>query len=103
MRGAWLCRVSDQPDRLGLGALRGAGDVELDPLVLRQRPISVTLDCVEVKENVATAIVRADEAEALLSVDPLHRSLCHGLSSFGSKGGRAPYAPAGHVSTKPAP
>src|SRR5215213_6004867 len=36
-----------------------------------------------VHEDVGAATVLSDEAEALLSVEPLHRTLCHAVSSVG--------------------
>ena len=52
-------------------------DLELDALVLVQAAVAVRLDRREVHEDVGAAAVLRDEAEALLSVEPLHSSLCH--------------------------
>src|SRR3954469_12262806 len=57
-----------------LGALR---DVELDLLVLVEGLVALRLDRGVVNEDVVAAVLLGDEAEALLSVEPLHGALCH--------------------------
>src|SRR5690349_18598549 len=69
--------LSDETDLLGLRALLALRDLELDALVLLQRPVTGGLDGGEVHEHVGAAPVLADESEALVSVEPLHGSLCH--------------------------
>src|SRR6187551_2228193 len=71
---------SEGPDPLGLQALGALGDVKLDPLVLLQAAEAAGLDGREVDENVLVAAVDVDESEALVRVEPLHSSLCHGVS-----------------------
>src|SRR5262245_12974451 len=73
---------SDNANGLRLGSLRAASDLELDPLVLLQRAVALRLDRGEVDEDVPAPVVGADEAVALLSVEPLHGPLRHDLSSW---------------------
>src|SRR3954466_3822697 len=73
---------SDRPDVGGLRALLALRHVELDALVLVERAVAVGLDRREVHEDVGAAAVLCDEAEALLSVEPLHRALRHAVSSW---------------------
>src|SRR5215211_2390143 len=68
---------SDGADLLGLRALLALRHVELDALVLIQRPVTIGGDGRVVHENVGGAVVRRDEAEALLGVEPLHCALNH--------------------------
>src|SRR3954467_13496629 len=80
-RGRRCCGTSsDGANVRRLGALLALGDVELHTLVLVQRAVAVGLDGGEVDEDVGSAAVRRDEAEALLAVEPLHGALCHVLS-----------------------
>src|SRR5690606_18805505 len=69
---------SDQSDVLGLRALLALHDFELHPLVLVQRAEAVHRDGGVVNEDVCVTAVLSDEAEALLAVEPLDGSLCHG-------------------------
>src|SRR4029079_6972444 len=71
-------------DVLRLRALGALGDVELDALVLVQRTVAVALDGRVVHEDVGAAAVLSNEAEALLSVEPLHGTLCHVVSFKGT-------------------
>src|SRR6185312_7052296 len=64
---------------LRLGALRPLCDVEVDLLVLLQAAVTVSLDRRVVDEDVSAAL-DGNEAEALLSVEPLHNTLRHVLS-----------------------
>src|SRR6478736_8148933 len=68
---------SERTDVLRLRALRPLGDVELDLLVLVQRLVALRLDGRVVNEDVVAAVLLGDEAEALLSVEPLHGALSH--------------------------
>src|SRR6478735_5265030 len=68
---------SERTDVLRLRALRALGDVELDLLVLVQRLVAVGLDGRVVHEDVVAAVLLGDEAEALLSVEPLDGALSH--------------------------
>src|SRR5262245_54193107 len=70
---------SDGLNVLSLRALRALGDLELDALVLVQAAVALGLDRRVVHEDVGAAAVLSDEAEALLSVEPLHRTLCHAV------------------------
>src|SRR6266540_6360569 len=54
------------------------GDIELDPLTLLQRSVSLADDRREVYENILAAI-DGDEPVALLGVEPLHGALRHVL------------------------
>src|SRR5205807_3280005 len=65
------CGMSENADCAGLRALGALGDVELHPLVLLQAAEPVRGDLGEVDENVLTATVDGDEAEALVAVEPL--------------------------------
>src|SRR5690606_23915015 len=68
---------SQRADVLRLRALRTLRDVELDLLVLVQRAVAARLDGRVVGEHVSAAVLGGDEAEALLSVEPLHGSNSH--------------------------
>src|SRR5689334_17749970 len=71
---------SDDPDVLGLRAFLTAGDLELDPLVFLQRPVTAGLDGGEVHEHVVATPILSDKPEALVCVEPLHRALRHSHS-----------------------
>src|SRR3712207_5331848 len=68
---------SDGADVLRLRALLALRHVELDPLGLVERAVAGTRDRREVAEDVGTAAVLLDEAEALLRVEPLRSALSH--------------------------
>src|SRR3989442_194557 len=70
---------SDGANLVRLGTLRTLGNLELDPLVLLQRAVSVALDGREVDKHVRT-VVLLDETKPLLRVEPLHCALCHAVS-----------------------
>jgi hypothetical protein len=55
---------------------------ELNPLIFLERAIAAPLDRRVMDEKILRTIVRSDEAEALLTVEPLHSSLCHLLTSL---------------------
>src|SRR5659263_90025 len=71
---------TSRTDRLCLGALRTLGDFELDPLRLFEAAVALALNRGVVHEDVGAAAVLSNEAVALLSVEPLHRTLCHAYS-----------------------
>src|SRR4030095_14375907 len=68
---------SERPDVGSLRALLALGHLELHPLVLVQAPVSGGLDSGEVGEDVGAAVVRGDEPEALVRVEPLHTAGNH--------------------------
>src|SRR6478735_225623 len=70
---------SDRADVLSLGALGTLRDLELDLLVLVQGLVTLGLDRRVVHEDVVAAVLLRDEAEALLSVEPLNSALSHVL------------------------
>ncbi|MCW2897741.1 MAG: hypothetical protein JWO67_6 [Streptosporangiaceae bacterium] len=55
-------------------------NLELDTLVFVEAPVTGGLNCRVVHKDVRTTAVDSDEAEALLSVEPLHYTLRHVLS-----------------------
>src|SRR5918997_1474761 len=69
--------TSERDDLLRLRTLGSLGDLELDPLGLLERAVSLRLDRRVVHEDVGATAVLCDEAEALLRVEPLHRTLRH--------------------------
>ena len=64
-------------NRLCLKALGAFADLELYELVLLEGTEAVALDLGVVDEYVCGSVGGGDEAKALLSVEPLHSSLCH--------------------------
>ena len=68
---------SDGADVLRLRSLLSPGRVELDLLVLVQRPVAVCRDCGEVDEHVRRPVIGGDETKALIGVEPLHCACCH--------------------------
>lgn len=84
-RHTWFMQsrtISDRGDLLGLGTLGTLGDLELHALRLVERTVAVALDGGVVDEHVGAATILGDEAEALLSVEPLNGAFCHGDISF---------------------
>jgi hypothetical protein len=65
-----------------LGTLGALADVELNPLVLFERPIAAPADLGVVNKHIFRVAVGSDESEAFIAVEPLHSSLCHTLSTF---------------------
>jgi hypothetical protein len=63
---------SDRLDLAGLEAFLALGHFELHALVLCQSLESVALDFAEVREQILTALIGGDEAEALGIVEPFH-------------------------------
>src|SRR5262249_12517357 len=80
-----VSRRSERPDVVRLWSLLALDDLELDPLVLLQRPVPGHLDRGEVGEDVGPAAVRGDEPVALLRVEPLDRALRHSAYLSSSK------------------
>src|SRR5262249_28397167 len=83
----------NQPTVMHLGFLDGSDsyclrpfgplpDLELNTLVFLERAIAASLNLGVVDEKVLRAVVRGDEAKALLTVEPFHGSLCHLLTSL---------------------
>jgi hypothetical protein len=60
----------------GLRTFLALGNLELDPLAVLERLVTVHLNGGEVDEHVLAAI-DSDKAVALFSVEPLNGSLCH--------------------------
>ena len=80
---AWCAAVrlvSDGAHAVGLRALGTLGDLELDALRLLEAAVAGGVDGGVVNEHVGAAAVLGDEAEALLSVEPLNGALCHGVN-----------------------
>src|SRR5882762_1411411 len=66
---------------------RALGRLEFHALVLIEAAVPAGVgERGEVDEDVRSAAVDLDEAEALLGVEPLHSSLCHGGAPFKSVG-----------------
>src|SRR6476620_6096778 len=70
---------SDGANTRGLRPLGALADLELNFLVLLQGAEAAALNFRVVDEHVRRAVLRGDEAEALLRVEPLHSSLWHFL------------------------
>jgi hypothetical protein len=66
----------------GLRTLGSLLDLKLDTLVFLERPKAAAADLGEVDEDILGPIVRSDKAEALVTVEPLHSSLHHLLTSL---------------------
>src|SRR5215469_8681316 len=67
---------ADDPDVLRLGPLLALRDVELDLLPFLKAAVAAPCDRAEVHKHVRAALDR-DETVALVTVEPLHRSLRH--------------------------
>src|SRR5690606_10382038 len=85
-------RQSDAANVLGLRTLGALGEVELDLLVVLEGLEALRLDRGEVDEDVLAAAVLRDEAEALVSVEPLDGSLSHVLFLWSVAGALRPRA-----------
>ena len=72
----------DGSDSYCLGSFSSLLNVELNTLVFLERTMAASLDLGVVDEEVLRAVVRGDEAEALVTVEPFHSSLCHLLTSL---------------------
>src|SRR5690349_16296919 len=79
VRGRFLCVLLrlDGRDVDGLGALVAVLGVVGDPRAFRKRAEAVRVDARVVDEEILAALVRCDEAEALLVAEPLHGSGGH--------------------------
>src|SRR4029077_9058794 len=75
--------ISNRANLLGPGALVASGDGELDPLVVLEAAVAVSLDGGVVDEDVRRAVIGGDETIALVRVEPLHCALSHVLSCRG--------------------
>src|SRR5881227_1375177 len=73
--------ASEWADVLRLRSLLALGGVELDLLVLVQRPVAGCRDRGEVDEHVRRPVIGGDETKALVGVEPLHCSCCHQFKS----------------------
>src|SRR5690554_4154098 len=67
-------RLADARYVLRRRTLLALHDVELDALALGERLEAATLNRAVVDEAVLRAVLRRNEAEALLVIEPLHRS-----------------------------
>src|SRR5277367_7117788 len=77
-RGGGTAGCASEPtDVLRLRALLPLGRVELDLLVLIQRPVAGARDRGEVHEHVRRPVIGGDETKALVGVEPLHCSCSH--------------------------
>ena len=63
--------------RRGLARLSISNNVESDLLSLVEPTHSSTFDGADVHEDILAAVIRLDEAEAFLDIEPLHGSLRH--------------------------
>src|SRR4051794_12114656 len=86
--GSALLLRLDGRDVDGLRALVAVLGVVRDPGTLCEGAEPVRVDARVVDEEVLAALVRSDEAEALLVAEPLHGSGCH-MSSYPSRDVRA--------------
>ena len=75
---------SDDAHSGGLRALVALADLELHTLPLVEAAVAARVDLGVVDEDVSSAPVDRDEAEALLAVEPLDCSLCHELLLAGA-------------------
>ena len=64
-------------DVRSLLAFRALRDFELDFLTFFESLEAVHLDCGEVGEQILTAVIRSDKAEAFRVVEPLDGTCCH--------------------------
>src|SRR5712692_4834656 len=74
--------TSDRADVLRLRSFLPLGRVELDLLVLIQRPVAGTRDRGKVDEHVRRPVIGGDETKALIGVEPLHGACCHQSKSL---------------------
>src|SRR4051812_18197598 len=79
--GRRFLQDSERADVLRLRALLALRDFELHALVLLEAAETAGRDRGEVGEDVGAAAILADEAEALVAVEPLH-STCNHVCSF---------------------
>src|SRR3954462_15459843 len=76
-------RELDLSDVEGLRALVAAADLEVHLRAFLQRTKAVAVDVAVVDEKVLAPVLRGDEAEALVVVEPLDGSSCHVSSTAG--------------------
>src|SRR5690348_4813552 len=76
-RNPRLASSAGHADVARLGAFLALGHIELDLLVLLEIPVARTCNRAEMHEDVRAPVVLGDEAEALLTVEPLHGSCAH--------------------------
>src|ERR1700728_54563 len=69
---------SDRADRVSPRALSAMADGELDPLVVLEAAVAVSLDGGVVNEDVGSAVVGGYEPEPFVRVKPLNCALSHG-------------------------
>src|SRR5437660_3381918 len=74
--------ASERTDVIRLRSLLPLGRVELDLLVLVERPVARARDRGEVDEHVRRPVIGGDETKALIGVEPLHCACCHLFKSF---------------------
>src|SRR5665647_687951 len=79
---------SERADVLRLRTLGALSDLELDPLGLLECLVASRLDRRVVHKDVGAAVVLGNEPVALLSVEPLHRTLRHAVPVLLSCTGR---------------
>jgi len=82
-----LCEVLfDHFDVLGHGALLALHDFEFNALVLVQFVAETCSgDLISVHEYVIFTVINLNEAVTFARVEPLHRTLCHYLTSLKTK------------------
>ena len=68
---------SAQIGRRGLTRPSISNNVERDLLSLIESAHACAFDCADVHKDVLAAVMRLDEAEAFLDIEPLHGSLRH--------------------------
>ncbi len=90
---SYVSRGSDDPNGVSLWTLLSLGHLELDPLPLFQALVPVHVNRAVVDEDIRTAAVHGDEAEALLRVEPLNRALSHVPFSLLVQSGPTPRGP----------
>src|SRR6201991_5153065 len=94
---------SERADVLRLRSLLPLGRVELDLLVLIQRPVAGARDRGEVHEHVRRPVIGGDETKALIGVEPLHCSCCHQSTSSVRHDATSPRQPRAYLSRLPLP
>src|ERR1700678_3504121 len=85
--------ASERTDVLRLRSLLPLGRVELDLLVLIQRPVAGARDRGKVHEHVRRPVIGGDKTKALIGVEPLHCSCCHQSMSSIRDAATRPAAP----------
>src|ERR1700741_5215718 len=76
--GSSRCRSNDlQIVRRGLSCLSIGDNVESDLLPLIEETHASAFDRTDMHKDILAAIIRLNEAEAFLVIEPLHGSFCH--------------------------